>query len=215
MRNFNASTSTLPLESLTTAIVAGSLASANLIPHHSGSTLPAPPLPKRQKSPRLLQTLRQPHVASDDESDKHKKSHLRKFRGGKHSHHEGSRKRWREEITERERKRYEAVWASNRGLLLTPQNVQAANNVTNDTSQCVVNIVVREIWKRSRLPQDELAEVWDLVDRKHRGMLNRQEFVVGMWLIDQRLRGRKIPHRVSDSVWGSANGVHVIKPKVK
>ena len=27
-----------------------------------------------------------------------------------------------------------------------------------------------------------------------------------MWLIDQRLRGRKIPRKVSDSVWGSARG---------
>ncbi|KAI9147989.1 increased rDNA silencing IRS4 [Paramyrothecium foliicola] len=217
MRHANASTSTLPLESLTTAIVAGSLASANLTPHHTGSTLPLPPLPKRQKSPHLLQTLRQPHVASDDESDRHKKSHLRKLRGGnKHSHHEGSRKRWREEITPRERKRYEAVWASNRGRLLNPQHgIGDGSKPPLDTTQYVINIVVREVWKRSRLPDDELAEVWDLVDRQRLGMLSRQEFVVGMWLIDQRLRGRKIPHRVSESVWGSANGLHVYKPKAK
>lgn len=84
-----------------------------------------------------------------------------------------------------------------------------------EPTEFVVNIAVREIWKRSRLPVDELAEVWDLVDRLGRGMLGRQEFVVGMWLIDQRLRGRKIPAKVSDSVWGSANGMKVHNPRTK
>jgi hypothetical protein len=84
-----------------------------------------------------------------------------------------------------------------------------------EPSEYVLNIVVRQVWKRSRLPVDELAEVWDLVDRQGRGMLGRQEFVVGMWLIDQRLRGRKIPAKVSDSVWGSTNGMTIVAPKVK
>jgi hypothetical protein len=65
---------------------------------------------------------------------------------------------------------------------------------------------VREIWRRSRLPEDELSEVWAVVDRDQKGFLTRQEFVVGMWLIDQRLKGRKIPTKVMESVWGSANG---------
>ncbi|RDA87243.1 hypothetical protein CP532_1361 [Ophiocordyceps camponoti-leonardi (nom. inval.)] len=65
----------------------------------------------------------------------------------------------------------------------------------------VANIVVRNIWRRSRLPDEELAEVWDLVDGSRRGVLSRVEFVVGMWLIDQRLGGRKLPHRVSDGLW--------------
>jgi hypothetical protein len=80
----------------------------------------------------------------------------------------------------------------------------------------VVNVVVREIWSRSRLPADELAEVWDAVDRGSKGMLAKQEFVVGMWLIDQRLRGRKIPAKVGQSVWDSAKGsVRVMGPKGK
>jgi hypothetical protein len=53
------------------------------------------------------------------------------------------------------------------------------------------------------------------VDKERKGWLGRQEFVVGMWLIDQRLKGRKIPRKVTDSVWGSANGVRVMKPKSK
>ncbi|KPM34851.1 hypothetical protein AK830_g11717 [Neonectria ditissima] len=206
----NSSVTSLPLESLTDAIMASSLASARLTPHNTGGSLSAPPLPRRQKSPRLMQTLRQPAKLSDDEVDRHKKGHLHKLHGKKkHAHHEGSRRRWREEITPRERKRYEAVWASNRGVLLDQHNPRA------EPAEYVLNIVVREVWKRSRLPGDELAEVWDLVDRQRRGMLGRQEFVVGMWLIDQRLRGRKIPAKVSDSVWGSANGMQVVKPKLK
>lgn len=162
----------------------------------------------------MMQTLRQPAKLSDEEVDRHKKGPLRKLHTGKkHTHHEGSRKRWREEITPRERKRYEAVWASNRGVLLDLNSPLGTPKA--EPTEYVVNIAVREIWKRSRLPVDELAEVWDLVDRLGRGILGRQEFVVGMWLIDQRLRGRKIPAKVSDSVWGSANGMKVHNPRTK
>ena len=206
----SSSATSLPLESLTSAIVAGSLASARLTPQHTGGSL-APPVPRPQKSPRLMQTLRQPPKPVEEDTDRHKKKSL-KLHKGKHAHHEGSRKKWREEVTPRERKRYEAVWASNRGLLLDlPNAPEEAMN--GEPSEYVLNTVVREIWKRSRLPVDELAEVWDLVDRKGEGVLGRQEFVVGMWLIDQRLRGRKIPTKVSDSVWGSANGDMTVHSK--
>lgn len=117
-------------------------------------------------------------------------------------------------MTARERKRYEAVWASNRGCLID-QDGAASDSRSRDASECVANVVVRELWRRSRLPEDELAEAWDLVDRGKQGMLTRPEFVVGMWLIDQRLRGRKLPHKVSDSLWGSANGLTVMKPKIR
>lgn len=160
-----------------------------------------------------MQTLRQPPKSVEEDNDRHRKGHLKLRSKKKHAHHEGSRKKWREEITQRERKRYEAVWASNRGLLLDFPNAHIGSKA--EASENVPNIAVREIWKRSRLPLDELAEVWDLVDRKAIGALGRQEFVVGMWLIDQRLRGRKIPTKVSDSVWGSANGMKVIKPRVR
>jgi hypothetical protein len=110
-------------------------------------------------------------------------------------------------MTDRERKRYEAVWASNRGLLLN------GNGSGDNLSEYVANVVVRDLWRRSRLPDDELSEVWELVDRERRGVLGREEFAVGMWLIDQRLRGRKIPMKVSDSLWGSVNGFKVKRPK--
>ncbi|TID02388.1 Increased rDNA silencing protein 4 [Colletotrichum higginsianum] len=210
----------MPLNSLSNAIMAGSLAASRLTPSNTGnSTLsPAPMLPGRTKSPRMRQTLRQPPSKSDDEDEMRKKKHQRA--SNKHSHREGARRRWRDEITLRERRRYEAVWASNRGVLLvaSPQSPEAPAAITApppDAADCVVNVVVREIWRRSRLPLEELAEVWEVVDRGRRGMLSKAEFVVGMWLIDQRLRGRKIPMKVSESVWNSAQGVNVPPPKVK
>lgn len=129
-------------------------------------------------------------------------------------HHEGTRKRWRDSITERERKRYEGVWAANKGLFITDQSRRTssrveASPVPEDPAQDVLNLVVREIWARSRLPQFALEEIWDLVDSRGIGRLRRDEFVVGLWLVDQRLKGRKMPHKVSESVWESVRGVGV------
>ncbi|KAG5975250.1 hypothetical protein E4U55_007752 [Claviceps digitariae] len=228
--NNNSSSNNLPLDPLTNAIMAGSLASAKLTPHNTGSSLPPPSLPQRQRSPRLLQTLRQPPGSQDDDPERVKIAHRHKLSSNKHAHQEGTRRRWRDQVTQRERKRYEAVWASNRGYSMFLHGHGHGHGLDHghgrpsppdpshrspDESECVFNVVVREIWKRSRLPQDELMEVWELVDRSHGGMLTRQEFVVGMWLIDQRLRGRKIPTRVSDSVWDSVNGVRLPQPRRK
>ncbi|CAK7216650.1 Increased rDNA silencing protein [Sporothrix bragantina] len=134
----------------------------------------------------------------------------------RHKHHEGARRRWREAVSDRQRRRYEAVWASNRGsrgIKGGGDNDDGASVVANDDEETVPNVVVRDLWRRSRLPVDELAEVWDLVDETGTGRLTKAGFVVGLWLIDQRLRGRKIPARVSESVWTSARGVQAPKPR--
>ncbi|KKF96529.1 Increased rDNA silencing protein 4 [Ceratocystis platani] len=246
----------MSLNSLTDAMLASALAAKRLTPSSTGTSSaitqhhPATlggQAASRQRSPHLLPTLRNdhgPHGSDENNAERRRKKHTLTKIGakGKHRHHEGSRKRWREEVTERERKRYEALWASNRGAYLVdsvypvlepaaiaasiagsmlpkppagmkatapPRAKGAVDESTptdstteiasDDERDLVANVVVRELWRRSRLPYDELAEVWDLVDRQMRGALNKQEFVVGMWLIDQRLRGRKIPHRVQKS----------------
>ena len=258
----------LSLASLTSAIVAGSLASqraltpststsrTSLHPQTSQPQLKKPPSPpSRRQTPRIRQTLRKPdrdegeagggsrRQGSEGHGQKPKHRHGKGLFGGnsnKHSHHEGQRRRWREEITPRERKRYEGVWASNRGYLMELELGSDAAGA-DAGADLVSGIVVRDIWARSRLPVDELAEVWDLVvDHRSRGggaggggargssdedrgggtrlrdrALDRTEFVVGMWLVDQRLRGRKIPPKVSDSVWGSARGGGVVGVSVK
>ncbi|KAI9821015.1 MAG: Increased rDNA silencing protein [Phylliscum demangeonii] len=147
----------------------------------------------------MRQTMRkQPNSDEEDDDDamsrRRRKTHLLKKHPNKH--HEGARKRWRDVVTERERKRYEGVWAANKGV---------------PVSAVVLNVVVRDIWSRSRLGNDVLEEVWDLVDRKVLGVLDREEFVVGMWLIDQRLKGRKLPVKVSASVWDSVRAMSGVK----
>lgn len=75
-----------------------------------------------------------------------------------------------------------------------------------DASEMVLNLVVRDIWSRSRLPNEVLQQIWDLVDRQGVRVLSREEFVVGMWLIDLKLGGRELPGQVPRSVWDSVAG---------
>ena len=49
------------------------------------------------------------------------------------------------------------------------------------------------------------------MDHQNIGLLVREEFVVGMWLIDQQLKGHKLPVKVPDSVWDSVRHVAGIK----
>ena len=144
--------------------------------------------------------------SSSDESVKGRKGRNKLLGKHPHAHHEGTKKRWRDSITEVERKRYEGVWAANRGLLLP-----------RDTAyiDCVHGYVVRDLWARSRLPSWVLEEVWHLVNEDGtRGWLKRTEFVVGLWLIDQRLKGSKLPVTVSRSVWDSAKAGGGVKVPV-
>lgn len=197
---------------LANAIVASSLASSRAPSPTKSPTPSLPPRPlatphsakrhthfwskdeTRTPSPAkgMRHTMRR-HSTSSSESSPQRKPH-RKFlvRKHPHKHSEGDRRRWRDEVTSVERKRYEGVWAANRGLLLPPSN-----------EQDVHGYVVRDVWSRSRLPRHVLEEVWDLVDSRKRGRLSREEFVVGLWLVDQRLKGRKLPTRVGESVWQS------------
>ena len=106
-------------------------------------------------------------------------------------------------MSEVERKRYEGVWAANKGLYIS-------NTLQADE---VLNLVVKDIWSRSRLPHEKLARIWDLVaiddedeeerTNHKRRSLTREQFVVGLWLIDQVLKGRNLPHNVNASVWTS------------
>ena len=188
--------------------------------HHHHHQRGTPSLTSRTPSPvkGLRQTMRKPLTSDDDDDETKPRRNRAKSLLGRHpnKHHEGSRKRWRDKITERERKRYEGVWAANKGVYVQrtsivsrPRRPRQTASLAAETS--VLNLVVRDIWSRSRLGPEALEEVWDLVDRKGIGVLDREEFVVGMWLIDQRLKGRKLPIKVSMSVWDSARAMGGIK----
>ena len=209
----------LTANSLANAMVASSLASSRA----SSPSKPAPSLPRRQSKAQSIfrrsqsqeavhsrtpspgrvmrQTMRETPKSDEEESRKRTSGSFLNKHPNKHN--EGNRKRWRDEIGERERKRYEGVWAANKGVLVPSE--------FSDSNSTVLDLVVRDIWRRSRLPDEVLAEVWDLVNIYHVGMLSKEEFVVGMWLIDQRLKGRKLPMKVSDSVWFSVKRLSGIK----
>ncbi|KAK4505369.1 hypothetical protein PRZ48_003332 [Zasmidium cellare] len=193
--------------------------------HHHGLSFSRTPSPKKGA---MLHTLRKKDdSSSDSESDphpyaKHRKKRL--VRKHPNKHHEGDRKRWRDAVTERERKRYEGVWAANKGMhySFTYEEAEFFKRApdhprTKETKAAVQdqvsNIVAREIWLRSRLSPAVLETVWDLVDNDRVGRLHKEEFVVGMWLIDQRLKGRKLPTKVTETVWASVRGIQGIKIK--
>lgn len=221
-------------DDLANAIVASSLVLSGA---PSPTRLEPPPVPSRRRKGQhhklsfsrssspvktgMLHTLRKQDDGSSSESEDqhpyHKHHKKRLVRKHPNKHHEGDRKRWRDAVTERERKRYEGVWAANKGIhcsftleeqeffLEQPSHERTleAKAAVKDT---VSNIVARDIWSRSRLPAFVLELVWDLVDTKRSGRLSKEEFVVGLWLIDQRLKGRKLPTKVSESVWASVKG---------
>ena len=208
----------LTIDSLANAMVASSLASSRapspskpppLPPprrhgksyslfnqHHSQEHLSRTPSPAKG----MRQTMREPQKSDEEVDHRKRKGHI--VRKHPNKHHEGDRKRYRNQVIERERKRYEGVWAANKGLLME----------SDPTSKdAVLNVVVRDIWSRSRLPSDVLEEVWDLVDVRGDGKLEREEFVVGFWLIDSRLRGNKLPSKVSESMWASVRRLSKVK----
>ncbi|MCJ1236294.1 Increased rDNA silencing protein [Varicellaria rhodocarpa] len=214
----------LTADSLANAIVAGSLATSRA---PSPTKQPPPAMPRRRSktyslfhhhdhssrtpSPAkpLRQTLRAPEK-SDPEDSRTRKPHPLKKHPNKHA--EGDRKRWRDVIDEQEKKRYEGVWAANRGILLIPApHSSDSTAITPESKDLVSNLVVRDIWSRSHLSFSTLAEVWDRVDLRGDGKLAREEFVVGTWLIDQCLKGKKIPVKVSESVWSSVRRLSGIK----
>ena len=210
----------MSVDSLANAMVASSLASSRA-PSPTKS-IPMPPPPRRHhlfhrnhsqelisRTPSPAKTMRhtmRKSPESDDEMVGYRKGKSHLVRKHQHKHHEGDRKRYRTQVTERERKRYEGVWAANKGLLFP-----SASDPGPSANE-VLNIVVKDIWRRSRLPDDVLEEVWDLaVGSQDTDRLGREEFVVGLWLIDQRLKGNKLPIKVSESVWASVRRLPGIK----
>lgn len=73
----------------------------------------------------------------------------------------------------------------------------------------ILNLVVFEIWKRSYLNNELLCQIYNMVDTRKDGTLTRQSFLVGMWLVDQCLYGRKLPKELNKNVWLSALGLGI------
>lgn len=234
----------MTVNALADAMVAGSVASSHAPSRmHSPAIKPPPPKPRRRSKsvglfdgsrhrkntfglhtgsetpkldpppPRAMRhTLRNRSPEQEEKDEGASRRGRRHWRRHPNMHHEGDRKRWRDKVTERERKRYEGVWAGNRGVLIDHDPEYLDHEGASDL---VINLVVKDIWERSRLPYDVLEEVWDLVAATDAKALNREEFVVGLWLIDQRLKGRKLPIKVSASVWSSVRHSYGVKISTK
>ncbi|CEP64167.1 uncharacterized protein LALA0_S10e03950g [Lachancea lanzarotensis] len=145
------------------------------------------------------------------------RKHIQKASGHNHSHKHSFNedKPWKSHIdigfvTQAERKRYEGIWLTNRNcyLELLPwwdePGAEAVQAVVDDEG-LILNLVVLAIWSRSNLPQDKLAAIYDMVDTRVDGTLDRKSFLVGMWLVDQSLYGRKLPARILPRVWESVD----------
>ncbi|KAL6940239.1 hypothetical protein ACO0QE_004136 [Hanseniaspora vineae] len=124
-------------------------------------------------------------------------------------------------ITPQEKKRYEGIWVSNRNsyLSLLPPSLksQYENEVIEEGDEDVIlNVLVYEIWSRSHLSPKLLRQIYNMVDLYKDGLLRRRSFIVGMWLIDQCLYGKKLPPKVDDRVWQSVDKIIIgvnIDPK--
>ncbi|KAK5078864.1 Increased rDNA silencing protein [Lithohypha guttulata] len=186
--------------------------SANSLYKLPASSVKGPTVHVSQKP--LKQTLRKASPDDDEAVEVTKRGRRHLVRKHPNKHREGDRKRWRDKVTEAERKRYEGVFAANRGILLKATDPRASPSRLVDPkseSNQVVNVVVRDIWERSRLSAQVLEEIYDLVAPNEPLVLHRQQFVVGLWLIDQKLKGRKLPIKVSESVWASVRHSQGIK----
>ncbi|CCE64780.1 hypothetical protein TPHA_0I02790 [Tetrapisispora phaffii CBS 4417] len=121
-------------------------------------------------------------------------------------------------ITTEERKRYEGMWVSNRYryLSLVPwyQKMMDGEEVEFQSlpdEGLIMNQVVKDIWLRSNLPIDLLIKIYNFVDKRRDATLDRDSFIVGMWLVDQCLYGRKLPKQIPNSVWNSTNKYNMNK----
>lgn len=57
-----------------------------------------------------------------------------------------------------------------------------------------------EFFTNSRLPEADLAQIWDLADSSQQGRLSRDQFAVAMHLIHKRLRGEPLPSTLPNAL---------------
>lgn len=62
-----------------------------------------------------------------------------------------------------------------------------------------------EFFNNSRLPDHDLAHIWDLADIQQRGALSREEFAIAMHLIHKRLAGENLPQSLPKSLLPPSN----------
>ncbi|OMH86355.1 EH domain-containing and endocytosis protein 1 [Zancudomyces culisetae] len=92
-----------------------------------------------------------------------------KSRGGSFSN------KW--DLSERERRKYEQIFTG-----LDYQNKGEIDGVE-----------LRDIFLQTGLQPEDLSQIWELVDSKKKGKLNKEEFVLAFKIIEERKAGKEIP----------------------
>lgn len=147
--------------------------------------------------PKMLRTTLRTDKLDSKHKKKKKKSHSKEFDELKPwKHHKNSTS-----VSDNERQLYQTVWEENKNSYIP---VSSEDRVSG--------LVVRELWKRSHLSDEVLAKIWELlIDHRNKDdqssqsitSLSESEFIVGMWMIDQSLYGRKLPKVIGPEVWDS------------
>lgn len=60
---------------------------------------------------------------------------------------------------------------------------------------------------RSKLPEDTLAQIWDLADLHNSGEFTKTEFAIAMYLVQQKLNGKELPSGLPLSIINSVNAL--------
>ena len=68
----------------------------------------------------------------------------------------------------------------------------------------LTGVEARGIFLKSKLPQSQLAAIWNLADVDKDGNLTCEEFCIAAYLIDQVLAGRKLPPSLPASLISSS-----------
>ncbi|KAI9261342.1 hypothetical protein EDC94DRAFT_609931 [Helicostylum pulchrum] len=82
-------------------------------------------------------------------------------------------------------------------VIISPEEYQKYkvffNQLDTDRTGFVSGSDAVVFFKHSKLPESELAKIWDLADTNSSGMLSEQEFAIAMHMINKRVSGAEIP----------------------
>lgn len=83
-------------------------------------------------------------------------------------------------------------------LIITPEEYQKYQTffkqLDTDHSGFVSGADAVVFFRHSKLPESELAKIWDLADTNSSGMLSEQEFAMAMHMINRRVTGGDLPN---------------------
>ncbi|SPJ76400.1 related to EDE1 protein [Fusarium torulosum] len=81
--------------------------------------------------------------------------------------------------------------------LVTPADKARFDQIYSDLDKGNKGYITGEeavtFFSQSNLPEDTLAQIWDLADTNSQGQLTREQFAVAMYLIRQQRTGRSVP----------------------